>query len=129
MKKYIIGVIVIIILAIVLIQKVMPEQSLGSATYSDSYKNITSSNASTTNPTEVRGGAGVLSSIIVASSSAVAIKIYDGGTNATSSGGTLIATIKASVSEQTFPFDIDVIKGIVIDVPAGFNGSYTVTYK
>lgn len=130
MKKILVLIVVVVLAVGVFVSmknKGMIVRGVGDS--ASSYKNITSANASTTDPTEVRGGPGILDNIVVASSSAVAIKVYDGAANATSSGGTLIATIKASVAEQTFPFGIAVTKGIVVDAPAGFNGSYTVTSR
>lgn len=99
---------------------------VGSGYETYSFTNITSTNASATSPVLIRGGAGTLGSVIVASSSGSFLRVYDG--TATTSG-TLIATFKASVGEQAFPLDVSVTKGIVLDVPATFNGSYTITYK
>jgi hypothetical protein len=102
-----------------------------------SYKNLTSANASSTKGVIVRGGSGVLGSVIIASSSpavTLGFRIYDGvatsttDTTATSSG-TLIATVKTTTSEQTLDFNVAVTKGIVVDVPPGFAGSFTVTSK
>lgn len=93
------------------------------------YKTITSSNASSTSPMSIKvQGTTILGSIVVASSSATNIRIYDA--TVSTSTGTLITPIKAGVSEQTFVFDINPkTGGILIDVPAGFNGSYVVTYR
>lgn len=88
------------------------------------YYNLTSANASSTASTLVRGGAGVLGSVTIASSSAATtagLKIYDGTATST---GTLIGTFKVSSAEQTFNLDFSVAKGIVVDVPVGFSGSF-----
>lgn len=100
---------------------------LGSDTFS--YKNITSANASATAGVVVRGGAGVLGSITIASSSplvALGVRVYDGTATST---GTLIGKIKTSAAEVTFDFNVAVTKGIVLDVPPGFDGSFIVTSK
>lgn len=103
-----------------------PSTTFGQADVTYTYKTITSSNASNTASYIIRGGAGSLGSITVGSSSATAIRVYDGTATST---GTLIATLKASVAEQTFNFDTAVTKGIAIDVPSTFNGVYTVTSR
>lgn len=91
-----------------------------------SFKNITSANASATSPVVVRGGAGTLGSITINTLHATIVRVYDGTATTT---GTLIASIKASTPEQTLNYDVDVTRGIVLDVPTGFAGNYTVTYK
>lgn len=101
---------------------------LGGADQPYSYANISSANASTTRSTIVRGGAGVLGSITVSSTSGQVIGIYDAN-SATTSGATLIGKIKASVAEQTFNYDVSVVNGITLDVPASYTGSMTVTYR
>lgn len=93
-----------------------------------SYKNISSANASTTRSTIVRGGPGVLGSITINTADGRAIGIYDANA-ATTSGATLIGVIKASTAEQTLNYDISVVNGITLDVPASYAGSMTVTYR
>lgn len=100
----------------------------GFETYS--YRHITGANASSTAGVQIRGGAGVLGAITIASSSplvASGIRIYD-GTTATSSG-VLIGKIRTSASEQTFEFNAAVKSGIILDVPVGFDGSLIVNYR
>lgn len=127
MKKY--GVIIgLFVLGFFLIQT---NQSLGSVQIGNGYmfRTITTSNASSTAPTvvTVRGGSGILGSIVIASSSNTVIRVYDGIT--ATSTGTLIGTIKAGVSEQTFTYDVNVNKGIILDMPQTFTGVYTITYR
>lgn len=98
------------------------------------YKHITSANASSTKGVIIRGGAGNLNIITIGSSSpavVLGLRIYDG--NATSStdltatsSGTLIGVLKPSSAEGTYWFNTAVRKGVVIDVPPGYNGSITV---
>ena len=131
MKRYITIIGSIIGIAILGIVLNVPNKALGSVPFGNGYmyKTITTSNASSTAPTvvRVRGGAGILGSIVVASSSNKALNIYDGLTSTTT--GTLITTLKASVSEQTFTYDANVLYGIIIDMPQTFTGVYTVTYR
>ena len=101
---------------------------LGGADQPYSYANISSANASTTRSTIVRGGAGILGAITVSSTSAQNIGIYDANA-ATTSGATLIGIIKASTAEQTLVYDVAVLNGITLDVPASYAGSMTVTYR
>ena len=91
------------------------------------YKNITTSNASTTDPVAVKGGAGVLGSVVIVKTSATALAVYDG--NGTTTGATLISTIPASVAAGTYTFDVAVQKGVVLGGSAGFTGDYTITYR
>lgn len=91
------------------------------------YKNITSADASATVPVQVRGGEGVLGYITVNTTHATIVRVYD-GTTATSTG-TLIASLPASAVVGTYIYDVAVRNGIVLDVPAGFAGNYTISYK
>lgn len=93
-----------------------------------SYKNLTSANASSTAVTTIRSGVGTLGSMVVNTTHATIIRVYD-GTTATSSDATLIASLPASAVVGTYTFDVAVKKGIVLDVPAGFDGNYTVTFR
>lgn len=131
MKKYILT-ISSIILTIVLFYVVSGAQNSEAYSFGGyGYKNITSANASSTAGVVVKGGFGILSSITIASSSPLitsGFRIYDASTSATSTG-TLIGKFNTSASEQTFPVDFVVTKGIVVDVPAGFNGSFIVGYQ
>jgi hypothetical protein len=91
-----------------------------------SYKNITSTNASSTASVSIKSGFGTLGSVIVASSSAAVIRVYDGTATST---GTLIASFPASATVGTYTFDVAVAKGVVLDVPSNHNGNYTVTFR
>jgi hypothetical protein len=69
------------------------------------YKNI-----STATTTIVKPGAGVLHTLTVNTTAAGAITIYDN----TAASGTKIATLKASIAEQTFTFDVGFGTGLTI---------------
>ena len=92
------------------------------------YRNITSSNASSTAPVIINKISGTFGSIIVASSSGSTLDIYD-SSSATSSNATLIVSLPTSAIEQVYTFDVAVKRGLVLDVPASFNGNYTVTFR
>ena len=100
-------------------------------------KHLSSENASSTKGVIIRGGASILHTITIASSSptvSLGLRVYDGiATSSTdrtaTSSGTLLMTIRPSASEQTFIFDSTANKGIVVDVPPGYNGSVVITTK
>jgi hypothetical protein len=73
------------------------------------YTNIT-----TATTTTIKTGSGVLESITVNTTAAGTITIYD----STTGSGTKIGTLKASVVEQTFNYDVSFVTGLTI-VTAG----------
>lgn len=89
-------------------------------------KVFTSTDASSTASTRLKRIDGQLGSIIVGSSSTSTISVYSGYSTTT---GQLITTLKANIAEGTYTFDVDMQKGIVVDVPATFDGIYTITYR
>lgn len=91
------------------------------------YKTLTSSNASTSAAIPVRGGYGVLGSIVISSTSSVALSVYDG--TSTTTGMQLIATLPANSAQGDYEFNSAVLKGIVVSAGIGFNGVYTINYK
>ena len=131
MKKTLGSIIVVLLIVFAFSLSDHSQIAQGSVSFGNGYafKTITTSNASSTAQTvvTVRGGSGILGSIVVASSSNVALKVYDGIT--ATSTATLITTLKANVAEQTFTFDANVSRGIIIDMPQTFTGVYTITYR
>lgn len=119
----------IAVLAIFGVVSSSEDVSLGSLSNGQtySYKSVSSADASSTAAVVVRKGTGELGSITVASTSGSQIRIYDGSSS--TSTATLIGTIKASVAEQTFVYDVAVKSGLILDVPAAHNGVFTVTYR
>lgn len=81
------------------------------------------SNITTATTTTVKSGAGFLHSITVNTTAAGAITIYDN----TAASGTKIGTIKASVVEQTFFFDVSFSTGLTIVTAAA--SDITVSYR
>ncbi len=93
------------------------------------FKNVTSADASSTASVVIRGGAGILCGLTIASSSPVVasgIRVYDGTATST---GTLIGTFRPDGSAQTFNLDVAVRVGVVLDVPVTYNGSMIVTSR
>lgn len=77
---------------------------------------------------KIRGSLTTLGSIIVASSSATTFKIWN-ATSTTDIASTSIGTLKASIAEGTYTFDVELPRGLVVETPAGFNGNYTITWR
>lgn len=71
----------------------------------------------------------VLGSVVVASSSPDATLVLWNATSTTDSASSTIATLKASIGEGTYTYDITCSRGIVVETPSGFNGEYTITYR
>lgn len=115
----------IMIIGYALISKDNPTGSVVDAgTYS--FKNMTSTNASSTASAVIRSGVGTLGSVIVNTAHATIVRVYDGTATST---GTLIASFPSSAIVGTYTFDIGVKQGIAVDIPAGFDGNFTVTYR
>jgi hypothetical protein len=91
-----------------------------------SFTNITSANASSTSATTVLSKGGTLGSVIINTTHATIIRVYDGTATST---GTLIASFPASAVVGTYTFDVAVSKGVVVDIPSGFAGNYTITAR
>lgn len=126
--KIIIGIIVALGFLFIIGSNQEPQRLGGLTSDAFQYKHLSSTNASSTAATLVRGGSGVLGSITINTTSGQIIKIYDGDSTATSTA-TLIASIVASAGVQTFTYNVAVTKGIAVETPASYTGSATVSYK
>jgi hypothetical protein len=90
---------------------------------------ITASTASTS-PIVIKSGSGSFGSIVIASTTTSGVlRIYDHNMSTTSATSTRVVAFQANASLGTYTFDRDLKYGIVIDVPAGFTGSYVLTYR
>lgn len=111
---------------------------LGSVTQGSEYQStqVTSSTASSTATTQVKSYAGSLGSVVVTEKNTVAtgfpaLVIYD----ATSTMATATAKVLAKFSTTTgqdlgnYDFNTAFSYGLKLEVPVGFNGVYTVTYR
>jgi ABC-type glycerol-3-phosphate transport system substrate-binding protein len=95
------------------------------------FKVATTSQASATVPFVVRGGSGIFGSIVIASTTDVRIKIYDSliATSTTAATSTLIADFAPNTPAGTYTFDVNVTRGIAVDLPATYKGVVTFTYR
>jgi hypothetical protein len=76
----------------------------------------------------IQTGESVLGSVIIASSSAITMRIWN-ATSTTDSASTTVAIFKAAAGENTYTFDTVLTRGLVIAPASGFNGAYTITYR
>ena len=76
----------------------------------------------------VASSTGVLGSIIVASSSATVFEVWN-ATSTTDVASSSIGHFVASPANGTYTFDVVANRGIIVDMPTGFNGSYTITFR
>lgn len=88
------------------------------------YRRLSSSDANST--VTVCTGPVSLHSITINTTSAHALTVTDGATNGTS---TTVATIKASIAEQTLTFNVDCAYGLKVTVPTGYTGDATIAFK
>lgn len=84
------------------------------------FKNITDT---TTSSALVKSGAGTLHAIVVNTTAAGTVTVYDN----TSGTGTTVGQLKASVAEGTYIYDCDFSTGLYV-LPAAV-GDYTVVYR
>lgn len=109
-----------------------PDAPLGSVTQGNEYNSTTTRSTSAGThwvaKTTTNGGMCALGSIVVASSSATTLTIWN-ATSTTDSASTTIATLKAGVAEGTYTFDAVCTRGVVVATPASFNGMYVVTWR
>lgn len=103
-----------------------------SVTFGNDYKSveITSANASTS-PLIIATSPGSFGSIIVASSSSATqyFRVYDNAQSTSSATSTRLVSMTAVDTPGTYTFDIAPKRGLVLDVPVGFNGDYVITYR
>ena len=119
--------------------------AFGSTSRGSEYQSYiaSSTSASATAGTVLNTGPSTLGSVVVtsAASAGAYFRVWDATSTATSTYqnsdntststtyGRLITQFKATAGEQTYTFDANAFKGIVIEVPTSWNGIYTVTYR
>lgn len=109
-----------------------PEQADASVSIGSGYlfKVATTSQASAVTPFIVRGGGGILGSMIISSSTDVRVRVYDNNVaTSTVATSTLIADFPANTPAGTYTFDVNVNRGIAVDLPATYKGVITFTYR
>jgi hypothetical protein len=113
------------------VQTLGPQQSLGSIETGSEYLStvITSADVGTTSVKSVFGAVG---SVVVTdvSTDVGTLKFFDtaSSTIATTSLTAFIEVDTAAV-ENTYTFDVSANSGIYLEVPTGFDGNLTVTYR
>lgn len=83
------------------------------------YKRIASGDANST--VTVNDKDCMLAHITINTTSAHALTVKDGL-------GNTVATLKASVAEQTLTYQVDCVKGITVTVPASYAGDATIAF-
>lgn len=101
--------------------------SLGSVMQTGEYQSTTTVGM-TTGQRVINANPGTLGSIIVASSSATTFKIWN-ATSTTDTASSTVTQFVASPTNGTYTFDLILTRGLIIEMPTGFNGSYTITYR
>ena len=76
-------------------------------------------------------GSATLGSIVIASTTAHAMNIYNAtSTDAIVNGdGTFITRLSTSTPRGTYTYDIEMNAGIVVQLQAGYTGDYVITYR
>lgn len=106
--------------------------AMGSTIQGNDYMSTTtdSTKASATVPQPVKLASGSLGSVIVlGTTTAASIKIYDNALATSTASSTLVATIPSGTAQGTYTFDRSMGYGILVDVGVGFVGSYVITYR
>jgi len=94
----------------------------------------TSSFASSTATTQLKNAPGALGNVVVSSSSPATtyaqFTLYDATSTMATSSSRVIARFSASsVAAGTYIFDAAAAYGIKLEVPAGYNGNATITWR
>ena len=76
----------------------------------------------------IKTGSSILGSIIVASTSPTALKIWN-ATSTTDVASTTLGSFAPEPEEGTYTFDTIMTRGIIIETLTGFNGTYIITYR
>lgn len=109
---------------------------LGSIMEGGEYNSYYASSAiASSSPILLKTGWGSLGSIVVSSTTAATgyapITVYDAAstTAATSTATVLVKFSDDSQLNGTYVYDLSFSTGLMIEVPAAFNGLYTITYR
>lgn len=112
-------------------------ETLGSVEQGSEYQTtqVTSATASSTATTQVKSYAGTLGSVVVTDtgdtfSAYPSLVVYDAtSTMATATAKVMTKFSTSTMSLGTYQFDTAFSYGLKLEVPAGFDGVYTVTYR
>lgn len=129
---YIIGIIVIAVVSLFLFLRSPAEEPLSSVAVSGEYLATTTSQMGTplgaVTKRQLRTGPSTLGSIVIASTTAHSFRVYNATSTTDVSSSTLVNFV-ADVAAGTYTFDVQVNRGIIIEMPSGFNGEYVVTWR
>ena len=124
LKNKIIGVLV----ALVAILGGSTALNLGSVGVSDEYNATTTVGMGTGVRSLITNRPAVLGSIVIASSSPTAIRIWN-ATSTTDVASTTVVTIPGSAANGTYTYDAVFDRGLSVQLISGFNGSYNITTR
>jgi len=124
----IIGVVMLIMASMIGYLLNSPEIPLGSVQTASEY-HATSTRDMTVNTQQlIQNGISTLGSVVIASSSVTSMSIWN-ATSTTDVDKTILTTFDASSANGTYTFDAVMTRGIVVDLPTGFDGDYVITFR
>lgn len=131
-KKIILAAVVFLAALLFVFSQTQKGVNIGAAGFSDSrYTVIDSNDASSTAAVTVNSVPGVLTSVTVGTQSSTTattrLGLYDSSSG--TSSASLIGTLESGVAVGTYTFNVETTSGLTLDVPAAFDGVYTVSYK
>ena len=118
--------------------------AFGSVSQGSDYQSLTATSGLASASVSVALTAQTLASITITGSSTgnvAPFRVWDATSTATSTYqnenklsttttyGRQVAILVAGIQPQTYTFDTNLFKGAVVEVPVGFNGVYTITYR
>lgn len=132
MKNYILAFGLVLALVGVALAYGQRDATAGSVGGAYTFKHYTGTASSSVARTLVKGGAGEIGTVTINTTGAQVLRLYDGASTTvatTSSTITPIAVLKASVGEQTFTFEANVLQGVLLEMPASYAGDVTITVR
>ncbi len=110
------------------------QQTYGSVSLANEYKSTTTAtmngSGATTARTQIsiQSGESVLGSVVVSSTTNATFKIWN-ATSTTDIASTTALTFSASPANGTYTYDVSLTRGLILEFPSGFLGSYTITFR
>lgn len=128
--RYALSVIVLLLVVLLGGHWFAQKGALGGVSVGGEYFATTSDSTSADTHSQIKfsGSTCTVGSIIVASTSATTLTLWN-ATSTTDTASTTIVQLKASVVEGTYTFDALCSRGLVIETPSGFNGYYVITWR
>lgn len=126
--KYIIGVALLVVVAVVTVMWQMPTLVTGSVITGGEYLSTTTVGMS--GHSVIAGNKQVtLGSVVVLASSSATTTVIWNATSTTDTASTTYATIPTSATAGTYTFDTRLLRGLVIDNGAGNTAEIVVTWR